>query len=434
MAVSADSAVTIGTRSSRKVYNYANKVFNLTPGNPVGIMVYNNAEFCGIPWETIIKMYRKHGDNKTLPTVKDYTDNFLSFLKFCTTHYFEGGEDDNSIKTITRSTLAYLDNQFWTVVMRKYSIDDPDTLLEEIQKLPPKDKEILYLEVATHVVETTLLELQQVEYHQEFSQKDAEHISAKYERIIKSGVAEFLNGYGLGEKDELLRRVIEIVLQATVKDRFFETVSGLVFTGFGEEQIFPSLYALNIGCVVNGKIRYSKTHDFSIGQKKSAAIIPFAQTDIMQTFIEGIDPQLKIGFPKYVKSALDEIKNYVISSIDGSTDAEKVLIATLDEKIKLVVESLSAKLEHARKRLHINPMIGAISSLSKEDLTAMAESLINTTYLHRRASFAEESVGGPVDVAVITKGDGFIWIKRKHYFDPALNLNYTSQVIKSKPN
>jgi len=33
-------------------------------------------------------------------------------------------------------------------------------------------------------------------------------------------------------------------------------------------------------------------------------------------------------------------------------------------------------------------------------------------------------VVGPVDVAVISKGDGLIWIKRKHYFAPDLNHRY----------
>jgi hypothetical protein len=35
-----------------------------------------------------------------------------------------------------------------------------------------------------------------------------------------------------------------------------------------------------------------------------------------------------------------------------------------------------------------------------------------------------ETVGGAVDVAVISKGDGFIWIKRKHYFKPELNARF----------
>ena len=45
-------------------------------------------------------------------------------------------------------------------------------------------------------------------------------------------------------------------------------------------------------------------------------------------------------------------------------------------------------------------------------------------------TFAEESVGGPVDVAVISKGDGFIWIKRKHYFDPSLNSHFFTNYFK----
>ena len=35
-----------------------------------------------------------------------------------------------------------------------------------------------------------------------------------------------------------------------------------------------------------------------------------------------------------------------------------------------------------------------------------------------------ETVAGPIDVAVISKGDGFIWIKRKHYFERELNPQF----------
>ena len=56
----------------------------------------------------------------------------------------------------------------------------------------------------------------------------------------------------------------------------------------------------------------------------------------------------------------------------------------------------------------------------------MAESLIYLTYLKRRISSEEESVGGPIDVAIISKGDGFIWKKRKHYFNEDLNKHFMS--------
>ena len=35
-----------------------------------------------------------------------------------------------------------------------------------------------------------------------------------------------------------------------------------------------------------------------------------------------------------------------------------------------------------------------------------------------------ETVGGPIDVAVISKGDGFVWVKRKHYFPADLNNHF----------
>ena len=67
------------------------------------------------------------------------------------------------------------------------------------------------------------------------------------------------------------------------------------------------------------------------------------------------------------------------------------------------------------------PVVNIVSSLPKDELAAMAESLVNITKFRRRISPETESVGGPIDVAIISKGDGFVWVKRKHYFDPVLN-------------
>jgi hypothetical protein len=55
----------------------------------------------------------------------------------------------------------------------------------------------------------------------------------------------------------------------------------------------------------------------------------------------------------------------------------------------------------------------------------MAESLVQLTVFKLRMSIdSEETVGGPIDVALISRGDGFIWIKRKHYFVPELNPQF----------
>lgn len=68
-----------------------------------------------------------------------------------------------------------------------------------------------------------------------------------------------------------------------------------------------------------------------------------------------------------------------------------------------------------------------IEFLPKQDLAYMAESLVNLTAFKRKISNDNETVGGPIDVAIISKGDGFIWVKRKHYFNKDLNHHFFSR-------
>lgn len=55
------------------------------------------------------------------------------------------------------------------------------------------------------------------------------------------------------------------------------------------------------------------------------------------------------------------------------------------------------------------PILESIGMLSKDDLVDMCKSLINITSLKRKITSDLMSVGGDIDVAVISKGDGFIW-------------------------
>ena len=78
VALAADSAITFGPQ---KIYNSGNKLFSLSVYRPVGIMVYGNAEFLGVPWETIIKMYRANLKKKKYGKLMDYAKDFISFLE-----------------------------------------------------------------------------------------------------------------------------------------------------------------------------------------------------------------------------------------------------------------------------------------------------------------------------------------------------------------
>ena len=85
-----------------------------------------------------------------------------------------------------------------------------------------------------------------------------------------------------------------------------------------------------------------------------------------------------------------------------------------------------------RKEYHIEPILEAVSGLPKDQLAELAESLIHITSLRKKFSIDKETVGGPIDVAVISKGDGFVWIKRKHYFKADLNPGFLAKYSKQE--
>jgi hypothetical protein len=160
-----------------------------------------------------------------------------------------------------------------------------------------------------------------------------------------------------------------------------------------------------------------------------AAVIPFAQGEMVSTFLRGIDPQLdrdrKVGTEKLFRG----IAQAIIEEVKKNNPPYG---ANLEGKVSPGIDDLLEKMEmewNQLKQLHfINPVITNVVALPKDELGAMAESLVNLTRFKRRVSTQEETVGGPIDVAVITKGDGFVWTKRKHYFAAELNPRYMAQL------
>ena len=102
----------------------------------------------------------------------------------------------------------------------------------------------------------------------------------------------------------------------------------------------------------------------------------------------------------------------------------------LEEMIRRLFDDWDA----TRKAEYWMPILANVAVLPKDELAAMAESLVNLTKFKRRASLQQETVGGPIDVAVITKGDGFVWVKRKHYFRAELNPRFMSRYQRRKEN
>ena len=99
-------------------------------------------------------------------------------------------------------------------------------------------------------------------------------------------------------------------------------------------------------------------------------------------------------------------------------------MGTLD--VSTFVGYFKTRVDEFIQKAYIRKLVDTVAYLEKDDLANMAENLILLTGLKRRITSSEETVGGPVDVAIISKDDGFIWIKKKQYFDKGINPHYCS--------
>lgn len=148
---------------------------------------------------------------------------------------------------------------------------------------------------------------------------------------------------------------------------------------------------------------------------------------MVRRFMQGIDPTYRNAVADYLRTLLvDQFPSRMVAAIpDKLTGAEKANFTDkVQDSCKQLFDDFEAARDDYETKKFVDPIIDIVADLPKDELAARAESLVNLTSFKRRITAEAETVGGPIDVAVISKGDGFIWIKRKHYFQKDLNPYY----------
>lgn len=412
IALASDSAVTMSGKPGQKIFTSANKLFSLSKYHPVGIMIYGNAIFMDIPWETIIKIYRKKMNKRKFGTLREYAKNFIEFL-----------DKGNSLFS-NKVQEKYLRNSVYS-----YFQFIKDTLNNEIHSKINENGKITD-EAIKHTVSEVIKK-----HYETWGKTDNipsipksynKHIVVKYGKIINKAIIEVFEELPITKS--LSNQLKEIA--SNLFSKFPEVIeaggiSGIVIAGFGEKDTFPSLESFHIGGITNNRLKYKEYKSARIDFETSASIFPFAQSEMVSTFMEGIDPSLQANSEGYLSKVFDEYPEIIADNIKKINNKERRLLKTkLKEVSNKIFKDYQRKMQDYRRINYVYPVINVVTMLPKDELAAMAESLVNLTSFKRKVTMESETVGGPIDVAVISKGDGFVWIKRKHYFKSELNPQF----------
>jgi hypothetical protein len=89
---------------------------------------------------------------------------------------------------------------------------------------------------------------------------------------------------------------------------------------------------------------------------------------------------------------------------------------------RLSPEQLQPVMQNIQQNLQL-PLV--VPAMPLQDAIELAEFLVDLTIKFSRFMPGAPTVGGPIDIAAISKHEGFRWIRRKYYFDRRLNPEET---------
>lgn len=80
VALAADSVVTLSNHRGRKTYDSAEKIFQLSRHQPIGLMIYNNAQHVNAPLEVVVRSFRAGLGTSAFDRLLDVWPAFSKFL------------------------------------------------------------------------------------------------------------------------------------------------------------------------------------------------------------------------------------------------------------------------------------------------------------------------------------------------------------------
>ncbi len=419
MALAADSAVSVAMGGkTAKVYNTANKLFALSKYRPIGVMIYGSAEIMGLPWEVVIKRYRETLGDKSFPSLDEYVEDFFDHL---TTQAFTPDCYVEYVKQRAVELFNFIareaDKQVETKIKEKGEIEDSE--VEQIH---------------SHCIRNAYDIVRAAQKDLKIKRADIAESLTNHRSVVRDTINELLENRPV--KGPNKRKLIDACLLVAIVFPGMNQ-SGLVIAGFGHADVFPSAKAFEIHKILDGAIQFFSTFDEDISLDNTVTIKAFAQANETQNFMNGVSQRIS----KYL--AIDMKKILAGAFVDNVTELlieDRILSADKSDEFK-------ERLVNAGRGVHAyiknsvdeisqwefsGPVISAVAYFSPTEMATMAETLVSLESFKQQVTLRNETVGGPIDVAVITRGDGFIWVKRKHYFSPELNHQFFTNYNRKK--
>ncbi|WP_157073556.1 hypothetical protein [Sphingomonas soli] len=400
VALAADSAVSVrpGVFADRKIYSSVDKLFILSNSEPVGVMINGRAEYLGMPVETLIKEFRDSKFSTPQRTVADYARRFFEFLG----KQFPGTLQD------ARDYAATI-----AVYKLQRLVKHAEELFEEA--VESGERPSFGHLLAEHCLEEVNAGLEIARARAPLIGITSSNLPQDIGEIVRHAIDRTFES-GFRELEAPMTELISLLMTRQIDSG---ESAQFVFAGFGTEQRFPAIVATDCDGPLVGTHKVRFTDDGVIDDETPALIRPFAQVDMVNRLVDGVDETYSHFLTGAIGKALERYADYAMSKVSRRkpSAALRAELAILGE---LYVGEILAGANVFRETTYRRSLLEGVQFMPKSDLAALAKSIVNLQSIN-------ETVGGPIDVAVISKHDGFVWIERKHYFDAEINSRFLAK-------
>lgn len=421
VAMAADSAVTISAGSDQhKIFDSADKLFELTQGDPIAVMINNDMSFMEAPLAVLIKEYRTTAPRFT--HVRNAGLHFLGYLNDFASHSPERIKIqslDFALRPLIEAVSNTARSRFLDTIIDEKSGELKAEFAENPESVPDVGRAFMDAELSR--LEDILEKLDDASFvgvgPLQFTVGEQELFSGLANEIL------------IAATEEQKLRACEILRTAAIKRYVSRSSTGVIFAGFGSQELFPTLISFEIEGVVGNRLKYTETNFVDIDREGTRArVLPFAQREMVERFLYGLDMPLRDQIADFCKASVPRISEELLGALDLSEDDAEALRLRAQEAEQGFFDGLEKDGFEAIQSTSEAEIEDMVEFMPKAEMARMAEALVNLTSIKRRVSRGFETVGGPIDVAIVSKAEGFVWVSRKHYFPRELNERYFARI------
>jgi hypothetical protein len=399
VALAADSAVTLIDGGTVVVRNDQRKLYNLMESHPVGVMFFGVADIMGHPWEHLIEHYQKKVKPKHFAHLGDYAASYTGMLDHLE-EFFPADRQKDDYKRLLASVYRYV---FHLAQYLRETGDagltDQQILAEAIQRIW---HDYQFRDDGQPRAELTC-------FPQGFGAKVAHDHAHVIDELVNYGFA----GFGVGP--DSIAKLKDIAVFCVVKDLFLEDVTGLVFAGFGTEDRYPVVVTYLLSSIVGGIVKRAPASVDVIDTEVRPKIRMFADSEVTHAFIRGIDYGLERRVYGAMKMMMHSLVDQVVSAFPGADGGQRETVRKRfqEDLVPQYLDAFRGMIGDYQQQAYINPVLRVLEIAARQELAETARELVSLNVFKKRIMAQKQTVGGAIDVAVISREGGFQWFTRQ---------------------